>query len=156
MTMSCLTLHHPFANAHITFLCHPRISVIPSFPSDISLKSNQKSNNVANVIMFCIFFSYHVSVPPVFKKTICDMQSNIGSSVKFECEIEETPNVTFKWFKSGSEIRQSDKFRIISRQSTSSLEILNPTKDDVGEYSCRASNKHGSDNCSANLNITGE
>lgn len=84
------------------------------------------------------------------------MQSNIGSPVKFECEIEETPNVIFKWFKSGSEIRQSDKFRIISWQSTSSLELLNPTKADIGEYSCRASNKHGSDTCSANLNITGE
>uniref|UniRef100_A0A673JG62 Ig-like domain-containing protein n=1 Tax=Sinocyclocheilus rhinocerous TaxID=307959 RepID=A0A673JG62_9TELE len=81
-------------------------------------------------------------LPPVFKKKICDVQSNIGSPVKFECEIEETPNVTFKWSKSGSEIRQSDKFRIISRQSTSSLELLNPTKDDIGEYSCRASNKH--------------
>lgn len=95
-------------------------------------------------------------MPPVFKKKICDMQGNIGSPVKFECEIEETPNVTFKWFKSGSEIRQSDKFRIISRQNTSSLELLNPTKDDIGEYSCRASNKHGSDTCSANLSITGE
>ncbi|KAL0184772.1 hypothetical protein M9458_020468, partial [Cirrhinus mrigala] len=74
--------------------------------------------------------------------------SNIGSPVKFECEIEDTPNVTFKWF--------NDKFRILSRLTTSSLELLSPTKDDTGEYSCRASNKHGSDTCSANLNITGE
>uniref|UniRef100_A0A672QCJ2 Uncharacterized protein n=1 Tax=Sinocyclocheilus grahami TaxID=75366 RepID=A0A672QCJ2_SINGR len=54
----------------------------------------------------------------IFKKKICDMQSNIGSPGKFECEIEETSNVTFKWFKSGSEIRQSDKFRIISVKLT--------------------------------------
>ncbi|KTF71343.1 hypothetical protein cypCar_00035221, partial [Cyprinus carpio] len=99
-------------------------------------------------------YEEEAKVPPVFKKKICDMQSNIGSPAKFECEIEETPNVTFKWFKSGSEIRQSDKFRVISRQSTSSLELLNPTKDDAGEYSCRASNKHGSDTCSAKLNFT--
>uniref|UniRef100_A0A8C1GXQ8 Ig-like domain-containing protein n=1 Tax=Cyprinus carpio TaxID=7962 RepID=A0A8C1GXQ8_CYPCA len=97
-----------------------------------------------------------ITVDAPHRQKICDMQSNIGSPAKFECEIEETPNVTFKWFKSGSEIRQSDKFRVISRQSTSSLELLNPTKDDAGEYSCRASNKHGSDTCSAKLNFTGE
>uniref|UniRef100_A0AAR2M0Y7 Ig-like domain-containing protein n=1 Tax=Pygocentrus nattereri TaxID=42514 RepID=A0AAR2M0Y7_PYGNA len=58
---------------------------------------------------------------------------------------EDAPNVTFKWFKSGSEIRHSDKYRIISRNTTSCLELLNPAKADSGEYTCRASNQHGSD-----------
>lgn len=95
-------------------------------------------------------------MPPVFKRKITDVDSNIGSPVKFECEVEDAPNVTFKWFKSGSEIRQGDKYRIISKLSTSSLELLNPTKADAGEYTCCVSNKDGSDSCTANLNITGE
>lgn len=95
-------------------------------------------------------------MPPVFKRKIIDVDSNIGSPVKFECEIEGAPNVTFKWFKSDSEIKQSDKYRIISKLSTSSLELLNPTKADAGEYSCHVSNKHGSDSSTANLKITGE
>uniref|UniRef100_A0AAR2KEN7 Ig-like domain-containing protein n=1 Tax=Pygocentrus nattereri TaxID=42514 RepID=A0AAR2KEN7_PYGNA len=48
-------------------------------------------------------------------------------------------------YKSGSEIRHSDKYRIISRNTTSCLELLNPAKADSGEYTCRASNQHGSD-----------
>uniref|UniRef100_A0AAR2LNV2 Ig-like domain-containing protein n=1 Tax=Pygocentrus nattereri TaxID=42514 RepID=A0AAR2LNV2_PYGNA len=95
-------------------------------------------------------------LPPVFKRKIQDLEANVGSSAKFECETEDAPDVTFKWFKSDSEIRQSDKYRIISRYTTSSLELLTSTKADGGEYTCLASNRHGSDSCSANLNITGK
>uniref|UniRef100_A0A3B4TI54 Ig-like domain-containing protein n=1 Tax=Seriola dumerili TaxID=41447 RepID=A0A3B4TI54_SERDU len=56
----------------------------------------------------------------------------------------------------GQSIREGDKYRIISRFSTSSLELLAPTKEDSGEYTCKASNQHGSDECSASLSVTGK
>lgn len=98
----------------------------------------------------------HNSVPPVFRRKIQNLEVNVGSPAKFECEIEEAPGVTFKWFKSGSELRHSDKCRIISRYHTSSLEIFSPSIADSGEFTCKASNRHGSDSCSANLNVTGK
>lgn len=98
----------------------------------------------------------HNSVPPVFRHKIQALETNVDSPVKFKCEIEDAPNVTFKWFKFGSEIRQSDKYRIISYSTTSSLELLSPTKADSGEYMCKALNQHGSDSCSANLTVTGK
>lgn len=104
----------------------------------------------------CLFLlSVHNSVPPVFRHKIQALETNVDSPARFECEIEAAPNVTFKWFKFGSEIRQSDKYRIISSSTTSSLEFLSPTKADSGEYACRALNQHGSDSCSANLTVTG-
>lgn len=155
MTMSCVALHHLFANVHIIlFFFHVIPGLLSFLPSHFWWIFIYRTNQAKYTFLYFIFLQ--ILVPPVFKKKICDMESTIGSPVKFECEIEETPNVTFKWFKSDSEIRQSDKFRIISWQSTSSLELLNPTKADSGEYSCRASNKHGSDTCSAKMNITGE
>lgn len=98
----------------------------------------------------------HNSVPPVFRRKIQNLEVNVGSPAKFECEIEEAPGVTFKWFKSGSELRHSDKCRIISRHHTSSLEIFSPSVTDSGEFTCKASNRHGSDSCSANLSVTGK
>ncbi|KAF7709182.1 hypothetical protein HF521_016032 [Silurus meridionalis] len=92
-------------------------------------------------------------VPPVFRYKIHALETSVGSPATFDCEIEDAPNVTFKWFKSGSEIRQSDKYRIISHSTTSSLELLSPMKADSGEYMCKASNQHGSDSCSANLTV---
>uniref|UniRef100_A0AAY5F4R9 Ig-like domain-containing protein n=1 Tax=Electrophorus electricus TaxID=8005 RepID=A0AAY5F4R9_ELEEL len=102
----------------------------------------------------CLFLVVYNSVPPVFKRKINALEASVGSPVTFECEIEDAPNVTFKWFKYGSEIRHSDKYKIISHLTTSSLELLSPTKADSGEYTCTALNQHGRDSCSANLNVT--
>lgn len=91
----------------------------------------------------------------MFKHRIVPVEINIGNLAKFECETEEAPNVSFKWFKDGNPIKDGERQRIISRFSTSCLELLSPTKDDSGEYTCRATNQHGTDECSASLNITG-
>jgi len=103
-----------------------------------------------------VFYFLWASVPPVFRKKITNLEINVGDHAKFECEIEDAPNVTFKWYKSGTEIRQSDKYRILSQHSGSSLEVLNPVKADSGEYSCKASNQHGTDSCAAKLIVTGK
>uniref|UniRef100_A0A3Q3GVP7 Ig-like domain-containing protein n=1 Tax=Labrus bergylta TaxID=56723 RepID=A0A3Q3GVP7_9LABR len=73
-----------------------------------------------------------------------------------ESRFLDAPNVSFKWFKDGHPIKEGDKYRIISRFSTASLELLSPNKDDSGEYTCKASNQHGSDECSASLSVTGK
>lgn len=115
------------------------------------LVSKHVKNNVLTY-----FLCVHNSVPPVFRQKIQNLEVNVGSPAKFECEIEEAPGVTFKWFKSGTELRHSDKCRIISRHHTSSLEIFSPAVADSGEYNCKASNRHGSDSCSAKLTVTGK
>ena len=103
-----------------------------------------------------LFPSLHGVVPPVFRHKIHPLEINVGVNAKFECETEDAPSITFKWYKSGSEIRQSEKYRILSRSTTSSFEILNPGKVDTAEYTCKASNQHGSDSCAASLNVTGK
>lgn len=103
-----------------------------------------------------LFLSVSATVPPVFRQKITPLEINVGSHTKFECEIEEAPDVTFKWYKSGTEIRQSEKYRIVSHHTSSSLELLNPVKADSGEYTCKASNQHGTDSCTASLIVTGK
>lgn len=92
----------------------------------------------------------------MFRQKIAPLDINVGSQAKFECETEDAPDVTFKWYKSGIEIRQSEKYRILSRYTSSSLELLSPVKADSGEYTCKASNKHGADSCTAPLTVTGK
>ncbi|KAK1875087.1 Titin [Dissostichus eleginoides] len=93
-------------------------------------------------------------VPPVYRQKIQPLDINIGGQAKFECEIEDAPSVTFKWYKSTVEIKQSDKYRILSRHNSSSLELLNPIKADSSEYTCKASNQHGTASCTASLIVT--
>lgn len=92
----------------------------------------------------------------MFRLKFTPLEINVGSSAKFECEITEAPDVTFRWYKSGIEIKQSEKYRIVSSTTSSALELLNPVKSDSGEYSCKASNQHGGDSCAASLVVTGK
>lgn len=108
------------------------------------------------IVIFPFLSILHYSVPPVFKKKVHDLEAKVGSAANFDCEVEDAPDVTFRWFKSDSELRQSDKYKILNRHTTSHLEVLNSTKSDSGVYTCCASNKHGTDSCSANLYITGK
>ncbi|KAI4795897.1 hypothetical protein KUCAC02_029578 [Chaenocephalus aceratus] len=93
-------------------------------------------------------------VKPVFRLRVAPVETNTGNMAKFECETEDAPNVSFKWLKDGQPVRGGDKYRILSRARTSSLELLSPNREDNGQYSCRATNQHGSDECSASLKVT--
>lgn len=95
-------------------------------------------------------------MPPVFRLRIAPLEINVGSSAGFQCEVSDAPDVNFRWYKSGVEIRQSEKYRIISSSTGSALELVNPVKADSGEYTCKASNQHGVDSCTAALVVTGK
>lgn len=75
---------------------------------------------------------------------------------KFTCEVETTPNVKFQWYKAGREIYDGDKYSIRSSNYLSTLEIPRPQVVDCGEYSCKASNQHGSVSSTAFLTVTGK
>lgn len=75
---------------------------------------------------------------------------------KFTCEVETAPNVRFQWYKAGREIYDGDKYSIHTSNYLSTLEILRPQVVDYGEYSCKASNQHGSVSSTALLTVTGK
>lgn len=93
---------------------------------------------------------------PVFRTRIVPMEINVGNAVKFECEVDEAPEVSFAWYKDGHQVHEGHKYTIISRSRTSCLQIPQPIKEDSGEYTCKVSNQHGSDQCSAPLTVTGK
>uniref|UniRef100_A0A8C6LD64 Ig-like domain-containing protein n=1 Tax=Nothobranchius furzeri TaxID=105023 RepID=A0A8C6LD64_NOTFU len=102
----------------------------------------------------CLPLSLCASVPPVFKQKINPVDINAGDQAKFVCETEEAPNVTFKWYKSGIEIRQI-KYKITFKNGAASLEILDLLVADSGTYTCEVSNNAGSDSCSTIVAVKG-
>jgi len=125
-----------------------------------SLLTSTSSRNITSELLlfiyFVICFFLSLAVKPVFRRRLVPLEINIGNTAKFECETEDAPNVSFKWLRDGNPIKEGDKYRIISRFGTSSLELLSPNKADNAEYTCKASNQHGSDECSASLSVTGK
>ncbi|KAM9710661.1 titin-like [Menidia menidia] len=64
------------------------------------------------------------AVRPVFTRRPSPLEVGVGGLVRLECETCEAPG------------------------------LLSPQREDSGEYTCRASNPHGQDQCSATLSVT--
>lgn len=135
-------------------------AALPCVPLPIQVHSIQPPAQtfIFHVSSLCVLTVFLLSstVKPVFRHKIAPVEINTGNLAKFECETEDAPNVSFKWFKDGQPIKEGDKYRILSRFRTSSLELLSPNREASGQYSCKATNQHGSDECSASLKVTGK
>lgn len=104
-------------------------------------------------------FSYSlllISVAPILRRRLESLEVAVNHVAKFTCEVETAPNVRFQWYKAGREIYDGDKYSIRTSNYLSTLEILRPQVVDCGEYSCKASNQHGSVSSTALLTVTGK
>ncbi|KAM4688626.1 obscurin [Discoglossus pictus] len=74
---------------------------------------------------------------------------------KFEIKVKGYPRPRVYWFRDGQPIHASDRMLITDKKKLHSLEILNVTKEDAGEYSTYISNSSGSAYSSARLVVKG-
>ncbi|NWV68584.1 TITIN protein, partial [Malurus elegans] len=93
-------------------------------------------------------------VAPILRRRLEPLEVAVNHVAKFTCEVEMAPNVKFQWYKAGREIYDGDKYSIRTSNYLSTLEIPRPQVVDCGEYSCKASNQHGSVSSTAVLTVT--
>ena len=90
-----------------------------------------------------------VELPPVFTKKITPMTVTAGEALTvFETELSKGDAVT-KWYKDGSEIKESERFKMKIDGKFQRLEIHSVELADAGEYLCTI----GNEKCSANLTV---
>ncbi|XP_046727924.1 obscurin [Silurus meridionalis] len=94
-----------------------------------------------------------VDVPPSFATRLQNTLLVKGNDVKLQCSAGCIPLPTVRWFKDGTLLEQSKKYRIDSDTQTGvlSLVIKKAEETDVGQYECEISNQMGSDKCKAQL-----
>lgn len=78
-----------------------------------------------------------------------------GDSTRLECKVTGSPVISFKWFKDEMEISSSPKYTMALADLVASLEIVNCTVKDCGDYVCVASSEAGSDRCSSAVTVKG-
>lgn len=77
-----------------------------------------------------------------------------------ECLLEANPSPEITWFQGNKVIADSSRIKM-TRVATGkdtfalALEILNPTKEDGGNYRCNACNAFGESNANIALNFQG-
>lgn len=78
-----------------------------------------------------------------------------GQNKAFECQVTGTPEIDIYWFKEGSEISPSDRFKMAFINSVATLEVCGADAKDGGLYYCEARNEAGSESCSMELKVKG-
>lgn len=94
-------------------------------------------------------------IPPKFTKKLKKMDSIKGSFVHLECIVSGSHPISIQWYKDGEEITASEKHKYSFHDNTAFLEINQLQGIDSGSYTCEATNKAGSNQCSAHLTVKG-
>uniref|UniRef100_A0A8C9EWI3 Ig-like domain-containing protein n=1 Tax=Pavo cristatus TaxID=9049 RepID=A0A8C9EWI3_PAVCR len=114
--------------------------------NDVGRSSCSASINVLDLI-----------IPPKFTKKLKKMDSIKGSFVHLECIVSGSHPISIQWYKDGQEITASEKHKYSFHDNTAFLEINKLEGTDSGSYTCEATNKAGSNQCSgAVLTVQGQ
>ena len=84
-----------------------------------------------------------------------------GDKLIMECLLEANPSPEVTWFQGNKVIADSSRVKMtrtpLGKDSFAlALEILNPTKEDGGNYRCNACNAYGESNANIALNFQGK
>lgn len=100
--------------------------------------------------------SFYPLEPPKFTRTPARVSVvRPGQSKVFDCQVTGTPEIDIYWFKDGSEISPSDRYKIAFINSVATLEVCGLDGKDSGIYYCEARNEAGSESCSMELKVKG-
>ncbi|XP_034061419.1 titin-like, partial [Gymnodraco acuticeps] len=95
-----------------------------------------------------------VKEPPKFTRTPARLSVvRPGQSKMFECQVTGTPEIDICWFREGSEISPSDRYKMVFVNSVATLEVCGAETKDSGLYYCEARNEAGSESCSMELKV---
>ncbi|KHJ96255.1 immunoglobulin I-set domain protein [Oesophagostomum dentatum] len=89
--------------------------------------------------------------PPEVVRELSDQSGEPGRSATFECEISGTPRPEYTWFKGLKELVDTPRYTILSKGDVQVLMVNHMNSDDIGEYTCRATNKFGTRTTRAQL-----
>ncbi|XP_031356598.1 obscurin isoform X3 [Photinus pyralis] len=92
--------------------------------------------------------------PPSFLKRIGDLELYRGMTAKFTACASGFPEPTVEWFKNDQKLSPSSRVKMeVDRAGLLRLTIEGIKEEDLGRYSCKISNEHGSDICHAHLQL---
>ncbi|KAL3997510.1 Immunoglobulin I-set domain family protein [Acanthocheilonema viteae] len=92
-----------------------------------------------------------VAVPPKFPEMLTDLEVHELESIEMKVAATGVPTPEIQWFKDGAPV-QVDSERVFVRETETGQHILTIKQvqlEDAGVYSCKASNKAGSEECKA-------
>lgn len=100
-------------------------------------------------------FTIEIPIPPEFVEPLRNLSAKEGTRATLEGCVRGKPEPTIRWFKEGRELTQSADFEISYRNGRVRLSIPEVFEEDSGKYVCRAQNKAGQAQSTAELIVKG-
>lgn len=88
-------------------------------------------------------------------RKLTNIQAIMGSVVTMECKVVGSLPISVEWNKGKQKITKSSKYKLLHIENSVSLELTLAESTDTGEYSCKVTNKAGSDVCYGVLTAQG-
>ncbi|XP_054275490.1 titin isoform X2 [Macrosteles quadrilineatus] len=90
---------------------------------------------------------------PVFVRPLAPLTTQEDSPVSLVCVVEGTPLPTVQWFRDGLCVDTEPRYTITYNNGEAVLALDQATKHDQGVFSCKATNRIGSETTAASLSI---
>ncbi|XP_076362329.1 protein Obscurin-like isoform X2 [Tachypleus tridentatus] len=96
-----------------------------------------------------------VNAPPVFIQKLEDVQINEGEAVSFRVKVMGKPKPSLKWFHNDTEVTIDGKHYKTKEEASDTFTLIidKSTRNDIGQFSCEASNTYGKDTSCGKLCI---
>ncbi len=76
-------------------------------------------------------------------------------SSRLSCTIKGSPELHVTWFLNEKPLSSSEKHKITFKAGQATLEIINLSESDSGNYTCEVMNEAGCESCSSQVTVKG-
>lgn len=97
-----------------------------------------------------------ITEPPSIRKHLQTVEAVKGTSAQLECEVTGTTPFEISWLKNKKVITPDQKYKIVSKDAVSRLEIRSFESADVGDYQCVISNDVGKATAKSQAKLRGQ
>ncbi|GFS81160.1 titin [Trichonephila clavipes] len=98
-----------------------------------------------------------IEEPPILNPLIIPPNLAIGDMTELSCTLKRgSLPIIFNWYHNNKMVNEHQKYKISSSQIGSHFHIGKISASDIGNYTCKASNKYGDDSKTESVLIEGE
>ncbi|CAG2187953.1 Myosin light chain kinase, smooth muscle,Myosin light chain kinase family member 4,Death-associated protein kinase 2,Myosin light chain kinase 3,Death-associated protein kinase 1,Death-associated protein kinase 3,Myosin light chain kinase 2, skeletal/cardiac muscle [Mytilus edulis] len=96
---------------------------------------------------------FKIETPPNFTAKLKDKTVSVGNSVTFTCTVTGIPNPKVTWYRDDRDVTKESRYLVRNKYGLLSLEIMDVTERDMGQFTCKAVNSEGEATCTASLEV---